>query len=341
MSFMTDDVKDNNSSDNKENLPADQVEIKKPVVANAEPLEQDETVDLAQEETIAFYGDGPLRGPAWAQEAVEQRAAFAQRIPGTSEWTIGNGVGSLSQLTAQERAEQEDEEALEDFRDTIEIVKEEQERREEREREEWSRSMHSYAGMEMTGEEWGKFADELKGDTQLRKWLLEKLKKDGKTDEQARTMADQMALLAKMQSLPPSQWTPEMKAFNSKLDADPALRQELNKDLKEAREAERGLSLNKQDIAQSNAIERTGTDHSVASGDETLSQSLGKAVGPVSQQPSSYASSIGEAGIKSLIQLTEHHQAALQAVEPLDAPKQVAAFTPPPAPTSPGAGFDA
>lgn len=50
----------------------------------------------------------------------------------------------------------------------------------------------------MTGEEWGEFADQLKGDTPLRKWLLEKLKKNGKTDAKANEMADQMALLASM-----------------------------------------------------------------------------------------------------------------------------------------------
>jgi hypothetical protein len=241
----------------------------------------------------------------------------------------------------QERAAKEDEEALEAFESGMESVDREQERQ-QREREEWSRSMHSYAGMEMTGEEWGKFADELKGDTPLRKWLLEKLKKDGKTESEAKTLADQMALLTKMQSLPQSQWTPEMNALNSKLEADPVLKEELIRDLKEARAAEFGLQENGQKIGVNANIPKTDNVGSAIAKADILSQSSGAAV---SVTPNSYASTIDSPAIISSIALGEHHKAALAAQEPLDAPKQIAVSTPTPAPpfpiqTSPGGGLE-
>lgn len=197
------------------------------VAVDLKEVEEDSaTVDMAQAEQILFYQDAPISGPDWLKDAAQSKANFAQRLPGVSEWTIGNGVGSLGQLTREEAAEKEREETAEWFEALADTI--EQTNREEREREEWAQARHKYAGLDMTGEEWGEFADQLKGDTPLRKWLVEKLKKEGKTEGKANEMADQMALLAKMQSLPPSQWTPEMKALDEKLKADPKLKGELD-----------------------------------------------------------------------------------------------------------------
>ena len=41
--------------------------------------------DMAQAEQILFYQDAPIGGSASFQEAVQAKANFAQRIPGTSE----------------------------------------------------------------------------------------------------------------------------------------------------------------------------------------------------------------------------------------------------------------
>lgn len=296
-------------------------------------------LDMAQAEQIAFYQDTPIIGPASFQEAVQSKSRFAQRIPGTSEWTIGNGVGSLGQLTLEEIEEKKNEEATEWFEQAFEDV--ERAREEERKREEWSREEHSYAGIEMTGEEWGEFADQLKGDTPLRKWLLERLKKEGKTDAQANDLVNQMSLLAKMQSIPQDQWTDEMKALNAKLDADPALREKLNRDLKEAKQYEADAKVNGQKVELNADVAKADMAASTEAGADILSQGSGAASVEIST-PNSFASTIDGPAIASGLDLSEHHKAALAAKEPLDAPKQVAAFTPPsgPAPTSPGGGFD-
>lgn len=72
-------------------------------------------VDMAQAEQNLFYQDAPISGPDWLKDAAQSKANFAQRLPGVSEWTIGNGVGSLGQLTREEAAEKEREETAEWF----------------------------------------------------------------------------------------------------------------------------------------------------------------------------------------------------------------------------------
>ena len=151
--------------------------------------------------TQAFYGEAHISGPGWKVASAQGQAAFMQRLPGISDWTIGNGPGSLSNLTPEERERQQADDDADYLDSLVDLGEREQER--QREREEWSRSTHSYAGMEMTGAEWGEFADKLKGDTPLRKWLLEKLKKerqirhqgkrDGRSDGLARQDAEPAA----------------------------------------------------------------------------------------------------------------------------------------------------
>lgn len=295
--------------------------------------------DMAQAEQILFYHDAPIGGSASFQEAVQAKSNFAQRIPGTSEWTIGNGVGSLSQLTREEIAQREKEESaewFEEFADVIDHIHEQ-----ERQREEWAQARHSYAGIEMTGEEWGEFAEQLKGDTPLRKWLMEKLKKEGKTDAKANEMADQIALLAKMQSLPKDQWTDEMKALNGKLDADPKLKNELEDNLRKSNEYSSGLEASGQKPEAHAEIAKADTTTSTEAGADILSQ-VSRAASAALSTPNSFASTLDGPAIASGLDLSVHHKAALAATEPLDAPKQIAAFTPPsgPVPTTPGGGFD-
>lgn len=293
--------------------------------------------DMAQAEQILFYQDAPINGPDWLKDAAQSKANFAQRLPGTSEWTIGNGVGSLGQLTREEIAQKEKEESAEWFEQFSETIEQAQEQ--EREREEWAKASHRYAGMEMTGEEWSEFADQLKGDTPLRKWLLEKLKKEGKTDGKATEMVDQMSLLAKMQSLPPNQWTDDMKALDAKLDANPALRKELDRDMSEGKKAMSAVQANGQKVEQTVEVARTGTTASATAGADILAQGSDPVAVP---KPNSFASTVDGPAIASTLDLSQHHKAALAAKEPLDTPKQIAAISPAPtpAPTSPGGGFD-
>lgn len=312
-------------------------EIDNKVVEKKEPLP-----DMAQAELISFYSDAPISGPTSFQEAAQSKANFSQRLPGTSEWTIGNGVGALSQLTREEMEEKKKEEAAEWFEEFSEVV--DHIRQEEREREEWAQEKHKYAGIEMTGEEWGEFADRLKGDTPLRKWLLEKLKKEGKTETQAQKTVDEVALLAKMQSLPPSQWTDDMKALDREMKANPEKSAELKKVLVSANDRSKefeGPRTATQQVAEKADTVQESTD----ARDQMLSADVGKVISipPVATSvANATAQSNVDRGFASAPDLGEHHRAAMSAKEPLDAPKQIASLTPPTAPTpaSPGGGFD-
>lgn len=279
--------------------------------------------------------DLAVRGAISAKFAVQiQNKQFHD------EFSMTGGDGSLQKYfeelfegSPEEKKKQENEEALREAFENIEDRKRE-------ERAEWSRTRHSYAGIEMTGEEWGKFAERMEGDTPLRKWLLERQRQKGKTDAEAKQVIDQMTLLAKMQNLPPDQWTSEMKALDSKLKADPKLKQELQENLREAKAHDVTLQANSPDVRQAVAVATTTTDVSAASGDDALSRSLGaKVTLPSAKQDASTDSD--SSPFPSAPNLGEHHRAAMAAKEPLDAPKQIAALTPTPAPAAPGGGFDA
>ena len=134
-----------------------------------------------------------------------------------------------------------------------------------------------------------------------------------------------------------------MKALDAKLDADPELRAELNRDMVEAKKAEPGLRLSQRSLETTTTIEKTGTAVSVTNGADILARSSGSLGAPVPTKPAAYVSGVDEPPFPSAPDLGEHHRAALQAKEPLDAvPAKVAALTPPtaPAPVSPGGGFD-
>lgn len=280
--------------------------------------------------------DLAVRGAISAKFAVQiQNKQFHD------EFSMTGGDGSLQKYfeelfegSPEEKKKQENEEALREAFENIEDRKRE-------ERAEWSRTRHSYAGIEMTGEEWGKFAERMEGDTPLRKWLLERQRQKGKTDAEAKQVVDQMTLLAKMQNLPPDQWTPEMQALDSKLKADPQLKQELQESLREAKKQDAVLQAESPEVQQNVEIRSTGTTASTANRDDALSQSLGAKVslptGKLEQSPPDSDAS----PFPSAPNLGDHHRAAMAATEPLDAPKQIAALTPTPAPAAPGAGFDA
>ncbi|AUW58052.1 hypothetical protein C1T17_07960 [Sphingobium sp. SCG-1] len=304
--------------------------------------------DMAQAEQILFYQDAPINGPASFQEAAQSRANFAQRLPGTSEWTIGNGVGSLSQLTREEKVEKDKQEADEQFEEIYESMARVHE--EEQERQKWAQETHKYAGIEMTGAEWGEFADRLKGDTPLRKWLLEKLKKEGKTETEAQKTVDEVALLAKMQSLPQSQWTDNMKALDREMKANPEKASELQKVLRSANDRNAANDRDKEFEGPKTAMQQIAENANTAQAstdarDQMLSADTGKVIS-IPAVATSVASATAQGNedraFASAPDLGEHHRAAMIAKEPLDAPKQIASLTPPnaPAPASPGGGFD-
>lgn len=284
-------------------------------------LDDETLVSIEAAASTLIYQDVAIRGPEWLRAAAEAKAAMAQRLPGTSEWNIGNGPGSLKNRTYAEREEDENEATaayLEIMSDAIEA---EHSLERERERQEWSRATHSYAGIEMTGAEWGEFADALKGDTALRRWLIDEMMKKGKSQVEAAKQADQVALLARMQSLPENQWTPEMKALDRELDQNPERRAELDDYMNRAqgRKVEIGSEIN-------STVRQSTQNVSVGVGADLL----------VSVR-------VPNSDFPTAPNLTEAHGRALAATEPLDAPKiiQTASISAGPSPAvSPGGGFD-
>jgi hypothetical protein len=73
----------------------------------------------------------------------------------------------------------------------------------------------------MTGAEWGELGDDLSRDTPLRRWLIERMMKDGKSREQAEHKADEMADVYHALAKPESQRTEAETAAVEKAKTDP------------------------------------------------------------------------------------------------------------------------
>ena len=294
-------------------------------------LDEEKLFSIEEAASTLVYQDVPVRGPEWAKAAAEMKAAFAQRLPGTSEWNIGNGPGSLKNQTIYERLEEEEEKSAAFIELMGDGIEKEQER--QRERSEWASQMHSYAGVEMTREEWGQFADALRGDTPLRRWLVEDIMKKGKSREEATRQADQIALLARMQSIPESEWTPEMRALDRELDQNPDKRREFDDYLNRAANNWQSSP----DLRTNHAASNANQEVSVDAGSDVFASGDGERVNLAAP------TSRGHADFPTAPNLTEEHGRAVAATEPLDAPKpvQIASVPVQPSPTTnPGGGFD-
>ena len=218
----------------------------------------------------------------------------------------------------------------------------------EMELQQWQQSSHTYAGQTMTGKEWGDLAAELKKDGPLRDWLMEKMMADGKSKEEAKKMTDQVALLAQMQSMPKSHWTPEMKALDEEMEAHPALKKELKAYVAEGNE-HKAATLNLGNTSGRNTAKLTSTtkEVSVSAGADVLNEGS-----PPANEPTIIVAPAMASNITSILlerstvakkdfpnapDLTTHHRAAVAAHEPLEAkPLQVAAVPQPAA----AAGLD-
>lgn len=292
-------------------------------------LDEEELFSIEEAASALIYQDVAIRGPEWAKAAAEMKAAMAQRLPGTSEWNIGNGPGSLKNRSYAEREEDEKEQSLAHFGEMIDQIEEEQER--DRERREWATQMHSYAGIEMTGEEWGKLAAALQGNTDARRRLIDALKKDGKSQADAEKEADQIALLAKMQSMPQSDWTPEMRALDRQLEQDPDLRNQWNGYLKRAADLEFTS-----DVRADRGAVTASQNVSV----EARTEALASGVGPAINLPEAARA---HSDFPTAPNLTQEHGRAVSATEPLDTPRPVQVASAPVQVSplvSPGGGFD-
>lgn len=195
----------------------------------------------------------------------------------------------------------------------------------QREIEEWAHAEHSYAGLEMTGEEWSKFSDELKNDTPLHRWLVDQIKKkENKTDAQAQSEAAKIALLAKMQSVPKDQWTSDMKSLDQYLNDNPAERARYNEYIKNADDQRKGLAL-----GQANTLEKTATDSKQENSIATQADSL--TAKPFPGAPN--ASDDFQAAASPPV-------ANVKAPDPSTPAPQIAAASPPPQMPGGSGGFD-
>ena len=251
----------------------------------------------------------------------------------------------------EEKKRKAEEDAEEEFEGSVDRVKAEEKR--EREREAWSKATHSYAGMDLTGEEWGELSEKLSSNSPLRKWLVDKLMAKGKTRAESEKTADEVALLAKMQSIPKDQWTDEMKALDAQLAANPERREELNELLRDsATNKMSGIDVKVDGQARAASQDRSTEafddqlDTGLSQADATKLAGLNAAIAEI-QKPKQKvtAGSNEDRSFASAPNLGEHFDEATGATVPLDAekakPQQIAANDvkqPPPA-VSPGGGF--
>lgn len=268
----------------------------------------DDQMTLAEATQILVYQDAALPVSEHVSTAATSQAAFIQKLP-EGGWTIGNGSGPVTQETPQERRERIEQEQLEAMRDGLEDTQ--RQLKEEREREEWSNSTHSFAGADLTGEEWGELGDELGKDGKLRQWLVTRLMKDGKTTKaQAEKNADTLSLAFQGMSKPESQRSEEENAAIKKVDETPELKKVVPA---VAEQFTSGTPLTAEADKSAMAGQRSA---SVASGGDLFA---------------------------SAPALTQHHQAAVAATEPLDAPKapiRIAALEKPAPVAAASAGLD-
>jgi hypothetical protein len=208
----------------------------------------------------------------------------------------------------------------------------ERQEREEQEREEWAQSESSFAGVEMTGEEWGQLAKDIAPNGKLHQSLIDYYMKKGKTQAQAEQKASDDEAIYNIQAKPPSQRTDEEKHKIGQANADP-----------EFRAATSFLNNERmQGVTPVNSLEQTSTsakfDVSVSMGADAFD---GDSIAIPQLKASDISAPLRSSGsndFPSAPDLTEHHQAAVAATVPLDRPKPsltVAATAP-----APGGGFD-
>jgi hypothetical protein len=255
-------------------------------------------VDTGTAVPAAFYGAAvPLRVPFWRAASIEAQAAFIQRLP-ENQWTIGNaGGGALTDKTKEEQEADDNAERLERAAEIFEEI--------EREQKEWAETIHSFGHVSMSGEDWKKFGEDLGRDSELRRWMLDRIERDGKSEAEANSITDRMAQIADIMAKPESQRTAAEKQALTTANADP----EFQKYMEMADDKRRQMSAT-----------RTADVKVTADATQTVS---------VASRADEFA------GFDSAPSATDHYRAAVAAKEPLDArPPTPAAPADKPAPAA-------
>ncbi|MEJ7928294.1 hypothetical protein WG908_16220 [Sphingobium sp. AN641] len=198
----------------------------------------------------------PYDMPDFLKEAIDARAEQA-KISAQEAGFIAADMGrAFDGKTMQERERDKDEEN----RLYVVSVVQEIEQRLEREREEWAQQKHSFAGVNMSGEEYGAIGADLKRDSALRQWLIERLMKDGKTRSEAENKADVIADATTIMAKPESQRTDEEREKVKRAEQDPEIRKIMPKLAEQHRQMNSGMDQNQSLNSGQKISVETGSD---------------------------------------------------------------------------------
>lgn len=230
--------------------------------------------------------------PDYLKDAIEAKAEQARISAQEAGFVAPDTNRLIDGKTLQERERDKDEEN----RLYVVSVVQEVEQRLEREREEWAQQKHIFAGINMFGEEYGAIGADLKRDSVLRQWLIERLMKDGKTRSEAENKADIIADATTIMAKPESQRTDAEREKVRRAEQDPEIRKVMPELAEQHRQINAGMEQKQSLNAGQNSSVETGSDL-----------------------------------FASAPALTNHYGVALAATEPLQAVQKIT----PPAPTTP------
>lgn len=279
-----------------------------------------------------FYGVGPSMGPDRLRDVARMFANFENRIAGTSEWSIG-GSGPLGQ-SLQERLREKEKEDQEYFAEQISQIAEQQ----QREREEWARTEVSFAGATMTGRKWGEMGEELSRDGELRRSLIDRMVRDGKTREEAERKATEMADVYRALSKPEPQRSDAERAAVQRAQSDPDIQRYTSTVSRDFTAGSRPRS------SSERRVENSDQHVSVEARADVLSSAQLPNHTSYDRETSTRSAAIRSTDFPSAPNLTAHHHQAVAAREPLEPAArlaQVASTSPSPQSAStPGSGFE-
>lgn len=169
----------------------------------------------------AFYSNGTLSGSFAQVAAIQSQANYLQNSPEAAPFLNKSSVQGGNYAARNDDDDKDP--ALEAFRAGVEAL----EQRREQERQLWAQTSSTFGNVTMTGAEWGAFSKDLSSEGALREWLIEKLRKDGKTKDEAEKYADRLAEIARIQAIPESQRTEAERKVWEEAMRDKAARENL------------------------------------------------------------------------------------------------------------------
>lgn len=245
-------------------------------------------VDAATDVAAKFFNDLPLRASFARAAHIEAQADMAMRLEGAENFT---NAAMVRMQPGRGVDDEENDDNASVGKAIVRSALDQMTRDQERQREEHLRSTSTFAGVAMTGAEWKGLSDALSQDSPLRRWLMERMKRDGKTEREAEELTRQMGRTAAIMAKPESESTAEDRAFLDRVEQDP----EIQHYLAEVDMKQRGLDPRAADLTES--VMAGSTDISVDSRSAAFES------------------------FPTAPDATAHYRAALTSTAPLDAPR--------------------